>query len=68
MWRDSETSTNPAKEIFRALAPGMASVSQPLMLSISTPWAKEGQHYETTPSTSATMKAGSWCGRSLQPR
>ena len=47
MWRDSETSTNPAKEIFRALAPGMASVPQPLMLSISTPWSKEGAHYET---------------------
>jgi len=47
LWRDSESSVNPAKEIMRALAPGMASVSEPLMLSISTPWSKEGQHYET---------------------
>lgn len=46
-WRDEATSTNPAKEIFRSLTPGMSNVPQPLMLSISTPWSKEGIFYET---------------------
>jgi hypothetical protein len=46
-WRDTETSTNPAKEIFRALAPRQATVPQPLMLSISSPFSKEGHFYET---------------------
>src|SRR5262245_42301180 len=41
------TSTNPAKEIFRALAPGQATVPQPLLLSISSPFSKEGVFYET---------------------
>jgi hypothetical protein len=45
-WRDSETSVNPAKEIFRALAPGQSTVPQPLMLSISSPFSKEGYFYE----------------------
>jgi hypothetical protein len=46
-WRDHETSTNPAKEIMRALTPGQSTVPQPLMLSISSPFAKEGAFYET---------------------
>jgi hypothetical protein len=46
-WRDHETSTNPASEIFRALAPGQSTVPQPLLLSISSPFAKEGVFYET---------------------
>jgi hypothetical protein len=45
-WRDAETSTNPAREIFRALAPGQSTVPQPLMLSISSPFAKEGHFHE----------------------
>ena len=46
-WRDHETSTNPAKEIMRALAPSQSTVPVPLMLSISSPFAKEGVFYET---------------------
>ena len=46
-WRDHETSTNPASEIFRALAPGQTTVSDPLLLSISSPFSKEGVFYET---------------------
>jgi hypothetical protein len=46
-WRDHETSTNPAREIMRALAPGQSTVPQPLMLSISSPFAKEGVFFET---------------------
>src|SRR5262249_18270843 len=46
LWRDTDTSLNPAKEIFRALSPAMISVPEPLMLSISTPFAKEGWFYE----------------------
>jgi len=46
LWRDNETSVNPAKEVFRALLPGQASVPQPLLLSISSPFAKEGVFYE----------------------
>jgi hypothetical protein len=45
-WRDHETSVNPAKEIFRALAPGQSTVPQPLMLSISSPFSKEGVFFE----------------------
>jgi hypothetical protein len=46
LWRDADTSVNPAKEIFRALAPSMVSVPGPLMLSISTPFAREGWFFE----------------------
>ena len=46
-WRDHETSTNPASEIFRALAPGQSTVPSPLLLSISSPFGKEGVFYET---------------------
>jgi hypothetical protein len=45
-WRDNETSVNPAAEIFRALTPGQATVGQPLLLSISSPFAKEGAFYD----------------------
>jgi hypothetical protein len=46
-WRDSETSLNPAQEVFRALAPGQSTVPRPLLLSISSPFAKEGVFHET---------------------
>ena len=46
LWRDAELSVNPAKEIIRALLPCQALVPQPLLLSISSPFAREGQFYE----------------------
>jgi hypothetical protein len=46
-WRDSETSLNPAGEIVRAIMPSMATVPDPLLLSISSPFSKEGYFAET---------------------
>lgn len=40
-WR-SETSANPDVEILRAIRPGMASVSDGLLLCISSPYARRG--------------------------
>jgi hypothetical protein len=41
-WRDTETSVNPAQEVIRAITPSMSTVPQPLLLSISSPFGKEG--------------------------
>jgi Terminase large subunit, T4likevirus-type, N-terminal len=46
LWRDADTSQNPAREIFRALTPSMVSVPLPLLLSISTPFAREGWFFD----------------------
>jgi hypothetical protein len=41
-WRDTETSVNPAQEVIRAITPSMSTVPQPLLLSIGSPFGKEG--------------------------
>jgi hypothetical protein len=46
LWRDADTSQNPAREIFRALTPSMVSVPEPLLLSISTPFARQGWFFD----------------------
>src|SRR5262249_14159407 len=45
-WQDADRSLNPASEIMRALQLGMATIPQPLLLSISSPFSKEGGFYE----------------------
>ena len=47
-WRD-ETSANPDEEIIAALRPGMATVPDSLMLSISSPYARRGVLWEQPP-------------------
>lgn len=44
-WRD-ETSANPDSETLIALRPAMATVSSPLLLAISSPYAKRGALWE----------------------
>jgi hypothetical protein len=41
-WRHDETSANPEQEILDALRPGMATVRNPKLIKISTPFRKEG--------------------------
>jgi hypothetical protein len=44
-WRD-ETSANPDKEILDALRPAMATISEPLLLTLSSPYARRGVLFE----------------------
>jgi hypothetical protein len=57
LWRDTENSQNPSREIFRALTPAQISIPEPLLLSISTPFSKEGQFYEFHSRRGATRPA-----------
>jgi hypothetical protein len=45
-WRSDE-SANPDKEIIRALRPGLSTVSNSLLLCISSPYARRGMLWET---------------------
>ncbi len=41
-WSDEEDSANPAEEVIAALRPGMATVRNPKLIKISTPFGKTG--------------------------
>ena len=41
-WSDEEDSANPAEEVLAALRPGMATVRNPKLIKISTPYGKTG--------------------------
>jgi Terminase large subunit, ATPase domain len=41
-WSDEEDSANPAEEVIAALRPGMATVRNPKLVKISTPFGKTG--------------------------
>jgi len=41
-WLDSETGSNPAKEILRALRPSMATFPNAKLVMVSSPYAKQG--------------------------
>jgi hypothetical protein len=41
-WLDSETNSNPAKEILRALRPSMATFPNAKLVMVSSPFAKQG--------------------------
>lgn len=45
-WRHLETSANPEQEILAALRPGMATVRNPKLVKISSPYTKEGLLWE----------------------
>jgi hypothetical protein len=45
-WRDSETSLNPDREIFRSLAPGMVTLPQSLLIGITSPFKRSGLAYD----------------------
>ena len=41
-WSDQEDAANPAEEVIAALRPGMATVRNPKLIKISTPFGKTG--------------------------
>ena len=45
-WSDEEDSANPAEEVLAALRPGMATVRNPKLIKISTPYGKTGLYGE----------------------
>ena len=46
VWHDENSSTNPDKEIFRSLRPGMATLPQSLLIGITSPFKRSGLTYE----------------------
>jgi len=46
-WWDDTSSSNPAREVFRALRPSMLGVKGALLMAISSPYSRSGLLYET---------------------
>jgi hypothetical protein len=45
-FRDEDSSTNPDKEIYRSLAPGMTTIPQSLLIGITSPFKRSGLAYD----------------------
>lgn len=63
---NSDTSTNPAEEVYRALRPGMATVPNAMLIGISSPFAPSGLLFDVykkhfgKPGRTLVVQAPTW--------